>query len=89
MRRLSREKLVHYLISANLLFSLGRMLPDSDCQVLPSGMLVKVGKASLVAPDVSVVLGKPETEADTRILLNPILLALKLFRRRQPTMTAW
>ena len=37
-------------------------------------MLVKTGEASLVAPDVSVVCGEPETEADTRILLNPILV---------------
>lgn len=74
VRRLSREKLVHYLISANLLFSLGRMLPDSDCEVLGSGMLVRVGDGSLVAPDVIVVCGEPVTESDTRILLNPIVV---------------
>ena len=37
-------------------------------------MLTRVGEMILVAPDVSVICGEPETEADTRILLNPILV---------------
>ena len=67
-------KLNHFVISMNVALLLSRLMPDSDCLVLSSGMLVKTGEASLVAPDVSVVCGEPETESDTRILLNPILV---------------
>ena len=67
-------KLNHFVISMNIAFLLRRLLADRDCQVLGSGMLVKAGKTRLVAPDVIVVCGDPETESDTRLLLNPILV---------------
>ena len=72
--KMSGGNLNHYAIGMNIALSLGRLLEDKVCQVLGGGMLVRVGEASLVAPDVCVVFGKPETEADTRILLNPILV---------------
>ena len=67
-------KLNHFRIINRLQVLLERLLPDANCEVLGSGMLVRAGDASLLAPDVSVVCGQPETEADTRILLNPILV---------------
>ena len=67
-------KLNHFVIITNIVGKIGSLLAGSDCLVLTSGMLVKAGETRLVAPDVSVVCGEPETEADTRILLNPILV---------------
>ena len=72
--KMTGGRLNHFVIGANVTFLLGRLLADRDCKVLGSGMLVRVGEASLVAPDVIVVCGQPETESDTRILLNPILV---------------
>ncbi len=72
--KMSGGKLNHFLIIANIMNAIANLLADRDFDVLGSGMLVRVGEASLVAPDVSVVSGQPETEADTRILLNPILV---------------
>jgi len=67
-------KLNHFRLINRLQQLLESLLPDSDCEVLGSGMLLRVGDASLVSPDVIVVCGEPETESDTRILLNPILV---------------
>ena len=67
-------KLNHFRIINRIQTLLERLLEVTDCEVLGSGMLVRVGDESLVAPDVCVVCGQPETEADTRILLNPILV---------------
>ena len=67
-------KLDHFTIAANITGKLLNLLSGSECQVLSGGMLVRVGAATLVAPDVSVVCGEPETEADTRILLNPTVV---------------
>ena len=67
-------KLNHFVIITNVVGKIGNLLADSDCQVLTSGMLVKAGETRLVAPDVSVVCGAPVTEANTRLLLNPILV---------------
>ncbi len=64
----------HFDIISNILFELRLLLAETDCRTLPNGMLVRVGDASLVSPDVIVVCGEPKTEADTRILLNPILV---------------
>ena len=72
--KMTGGRLNHFVIGANVTYLLGRLLADRDCTVLGSGMLVRVGEASLVAPDVSVVCGLPQTEVDTRILLNPILV---------------
>ena len=72
--RLRPEKLDHFVICANVTFSLGRQRADNDCEVLGSGMLVKVDETRLLAPDLSVVRGEPQTECDTRLLLNPILV---------------
>ena len=72
--KMTGGKLNHFLIIANIMSAIANLLAERDFHVLGSGMLVRVGEASLVAPDVSVVAGEPETEADTRILLNPILV---------------
>ena len=72
--KMTGGKLNHFRLINRLQVLLESRLPDSEYEVLGSGMLVRVGDASLVAPDVSVVCGEPETEADTRILLNPILV---------------
>ena len=72
--KMTGGKLNHFAISANIAILLGNKIADIDCYVLGGGMLVRVGDASLVAPDVSVVRGEPETESDTRILLNPIVV---------------
>lgn len=72
--KMTGGKLNHFAIGMNVAMSLGRLLADNDCQVLGSGMLIRVGETRLVAPDVSVVCGEPETESDTRILLNPVLV---------------
>ena len=68
-------KLNHFRIINRLQILLASLLPASDCEVLGSGMLVRAGDANLLSPDVTVVCGEPETESDTRILLNPILVA--------------
>ena len=73
-RQMTGGKLNHFVIGMNVAFLFERLLADKDCQVLGSGMLIKAGDARLLAPDVSVVCGEPETESDTRILLNPILV---------------
>ena len=67
-------KLNHFVIGANIAGLFVNLLAEKDCQVLGGGMLVRAGAATLVAPDVSVVCGEPETESDTRILLNPIVV---------------
>lgn len=72
--KMTGGKLNHFRLIHRLQFLLESLLSESEYEVLGSGMLVRVGEASLVAPDVSVVSGEPETEADTRILLNPILV---------------
>ncbi|MCY3977566.1 MAG: Uma2 family endonuclease, partial [Chloroflexi bacterium] len=72
--KMTGGKLNHFDIISNILFELRLLLAETDCRTLPNGMLVRVGDASLVSPDVIVACGEPETEADTRILLNPILV---------------
>ena len=67
-------KLNHFRIIRAILALLESGLADTDCESIPNGMLVRVSAATLVAPDVSVVCGEPETEADTRILLNPTVV---------------
>jgi len=64
----------HFAIGANITGTLLSLLAGTECQVLGSGMLVKAGAETLLAPDASVVCGEPETEADTRILLNPTVV---------------
>ncbi len=72
--KMTGGKLNHFDIISNILFELRLLLAETDCRTLPNGMLVRVGDASLVSPDVIVVCGEPKTEADTRILLNPIVV---------------
>ena len=72
--KMTGGQLNHFDIISNILFELRLLLAETDCRTLPNGMLVRVGDASLVSPDVIVVCGEPQTEADTRILLNPILV---------------
>jgi Uma2 family endonuclease len=67
-------RLNHFAISGNITGMLMNLLSGGKCQVIGAGMLVRAGVATLVAPDVSVVCGQPETEAGTRILLNPTVV---------------
>ncbi len=71
---MSGGKLNHFRIIKWILMLLERQMENTDLEALPNGMLVRVGEASLVAPDVIVVRGQPQTESNTRILLNPILV---------------
>lgn len=73
-RQMTGGKLNHFVIISNVMGKIGSLLAGSDCQVLANGMLVKAGDTRLVAPDVIVICGHPETEADTRLLLNPIMV---------------
>ena len=73
-RQMFGGTLNHFRIIHEIQVLLSNRLADSDCQVIASGMLVKTGAARLLAPDVSVVCGRPQTEAGTRLLLNPILV---------------
>ena len=70
---MTSAKFNHNVICYNLAVLLGVLLADADCQVL-LGQGIGAGKARFFMPDVIVVCGDPETEADTRILLNPILV---------------
>ena len=74
LRLMTGGKLNHFRIAKNVLVSLDLQLSGSDCEVFAGGMLVKAGETRLLAPDVSVVCGEPETESDTRVLLNPAVV---------------
>lgn len=67
-------KLNHFWIINRIQVLLGIRLADTNFNAIAGGMYVKAGDARLVAPDVSVVRGEPETESETRVLLNPILV---------------
>ena len=67
-------KLNHFRIIKNVVLVFERQLEDYEYETIPNGMLIRAGDATLVAPDVSVVCGDPQTEADTRILLNPTVV---------------
>ena len=71
--KMTSAKLNHNVIAFNVALRLGILLADTDCQVVPA-QGIRAGETRLLIPDVSVVCGAPETEADTRILLNPILV---------------
>ena len=73
-RQMTGGTLNHFRIIHRIQVLLNNRLAGSDCQVIASGMLVKTAAARLLAPDVSVVCGQPQTEAETRLLLNPILV---------------
>ncbi len=73
-RQMTGGKLDHFRIINRVQVLLESRLANSACEVIAAGMLVKAGEDRLVAPDVSVVCGEPQTEADTRLLLNPILV---------------
>ena len=75
LHRMTSTKFNHNVISHNLGLLLGIRLADKDCQVLGAGQGVRAGEDSYLIPDLSVVCGQAETEVDTRILLNPILVA--------------
>lgn len=64
----------HNIIGSNIAFSLRTLLAGSNCQVLGMGQGVRAGETRLLIPDVCVVCEAPLLEADTRILLNPILV---------------
>jgi len=71
--QMTSAKYNHNVICYNLGFRLGVLLADTDCQVV-LGQGIGAGEARFLIPDVTVVRGEPETEANTRILLNPILV---------------
>ena len=75
IHRMTSTKFNHNVISHNLGLLLGIRLADTDCQVLGAGQGVRAGEDSYLISDLSVVCGHAETEVDTRILLNPILVA--------------
>ena len=64
----------HNIIGSNIAFSIRTLLAGNDCQVLGIGQGVRAGETRLLIPDVCVVCEEPLLEADTRILLNPILV---------------
>lgn len=72
--KMTGGKLNHFRITNSVQSLINVMLANTDFEVFAGGMLIRVGEARLVAPDLSVVCGEPETESDTRILLNPILV---------------
>ena len=72
--KMTGGKFNHFLLMGNITSALANLLTEIECHVLGGGMLVRAGETTLVAPDVSVVCGEPETESDTRILLNPTLV---------------
>ncbi len=66
----------HNLIVANLIGEIRQALKNSDCEVYPSDLRIKISTTGLYTyPDVTIVCGKPEFEDgvfDT--LLNPDVL---------------
>ncbi len=67
-------KLNHFRIITNLMDLLLFRLPPSEYTRFSAGMLIRAGDETLLSPDVMVVSSQPETEANTRILLNPALV---------------
>ena len=72
--KITGGKFNHFRIIHRLQVLLDSLLGATGCEVLANGMLVRAGDVTLLAPDVSVVCGEPETEFDTRVLLNPTLV---------------
>ena len=72
--KMTGGKLNHFRIMNSVQTLLNIRLDSTDFEVFASGMVVKAGESRLLAPDLSVVRGEPETEADTQILLNPVLV---------------
>ena len=69
-------KMVHNIISTNLLTSLGRLLKGSKCRPFNSDQRIHIPRNTLFTyPDLSIVCGKPETlDGDDWNLLNPCVL---------------
>ncbi len=69
----SRE---HNLIVANLVREIGNAFKDSDCEVYPSDMRLKISASGLYTyPDVTIAYGAPKSEDDELdTLLNPVVL---------------
>ncbi len=74
LHQMTTARFNHNVICYNLGFHLGMLLAGADCQVLGTGQGVKSGQARFLIPDLSVV-GRPLTDADSRLLLNPTLVA--------------
>lgn len=73
---MSGAQLAHNQIVAALLRLIGNCLEDTNCQVFPSDMLLKIPDCELFTyPDVMVVCGEIELDKDKRqgldVLLNP------------------
>jgi len=69
-------KMIHNIISTNLLTSLGRLLKGSKCRPFNSDQRIHIPRNTLFTyPDLSIVCGKPETlDGDEWNLLNPCVL---------------
>ncbi len=71
---MSGGTLNHFTVITNIIGHLMALLADSDCRPISSGMLVQAGEGRLLAPDLSVVCGPAETDATSRLLLNPLVV---------------
>ncbi len=71
---MSGGTLNHYRVIRRLLNLLEWQLAGSDCEIFPGGLLVQAGEGRLLAPDLSVVCGPAETDATSRLLLNPLVV---------------
>ena len=73
-RQMTTAKLGHNIICGNLVFMLRLALRGRDCTVLGAGQGVVAGETQLLIPDVTVVCGPAETDATSRLLLNPTVV---------------
>ena len=73
---MSGASLAHNRLVANLVIALGTQVGGGPCEVLPSGMRLRVPDTGLYTyPDVTLVCGDPKLEdAHKDILLNPVVL---------------
>ena len=72
--QMTGSKINHFEIITNLMDQLLFRIGASGYRRYGAGMLIRAGVARLLSPDVMVVRGEPETEAGTRVLLNPIVV---------------
>ena len=65
----------HNIISMNIALGLSTLLANRNCQTLGMGQGIMASGTKFLIPDVCVVCGDPTLEYDTRLLLNPVLVA--------------
>lgn len=76
---MSGAQLAHNRIVSNLIYLLNQCLWDTDCEVFPSDMLLKLPECELFTyPDVMVACGEIQLDKDRRqgldVLLNPSIV---------------